>query len=299
MWSDRGGLLLHPGLPARHRGPGRRRAVAAGDAADRRTHAAGHAADVPAGGQGEPARAGLRGDAENLLPFWRGKLFVLVLLGFVATSWIITITLSAADASRPPAREPARPGLPARPRGADHGRRCCWSWAEYSCSGFSEAVGVAIPLVAVFLGLNAVVVVVGRRADLHLSPLTRSGRGPTCSPSGRPGWQIHRPRRARASRCSCWACPGFETGVSMMPLVAASGTDADAAAAARGSATPASCSPPRRADHERLSDRHQLRRPPCSIPAEEFEPGRRGQRSGPGLPGPPSTWARRSGPRTT
>ncbi|MFI1727971.1 amino acid transporter [Streptomyces acidicola] len=97
---------------------------------------------------------------ERLLTFWKGKLFVLTLLGFAATDFLITITLSAADAST---------HLVENPHLADvlHGKQMLITLILVALlgavflKGFLEAIGVAFALVAVYLTLNAVVVVTG------------------------------------------------------------------------------------------------------------------------------------------
>ncbi|MFJ9867078.1 amino acid transporter [Streptomyces sp. NPDC101165] len=97
---------------------------------------------------------------ERLLSFWKGKLFVLTLLGFAATDFLITITLSAADASTHLIENPHLTSTL-------HGQQMIITLLLVALlgavflKGFLEAIGVAVALVVVYLGLNAVVVVVG------------------------------------------------------------------------------------------------------------------------------------------
>jgi amino acid transporter len=159
---------------------------------------------------------------EDLLPFWRGKLFVLVLLGFVATSWIITITLSAADASVHLIENPFAPGFL-------HGHAVLVTvvlllvLGGVFLKGFTEAVSVAIPLVAVFLLLNAVVVVVGIYSVVTTPGALSTWVDRLTSGSGGLGGVLG--PTVTAFPLLVLGLSGFETGVSMMPLIAADGAD--------------------------------------------------------------------------
>jgi len=153
---------------------------------------------------------------ERLLSFWKGKIFVLSLLGFVATAWMVTITLSTADATAHIVENPFVPEFL-------QGQEVAITLALLALlgavflKGFKEAIGVAVLLVGVYLLLNLIIVAVGLYdsathprylADWsealftsYGNPLTMLGVALLVFPQLALGLS------------------GFETGVSMMPLV--------------------------------------------------------------------------------
>jgi hypothetical protein len=153
---------------------------------------------------------------ERLLPFWRGKLFVLVLLGFAATDFMITITLSAADATAHIVENPAVTGLL-------HGDNVPITLALVAVlgavflRGFREAIGVAVVLVGIYLALNLVVVVVAfGHVFAHPQVIGDWGAAMTRA-HGDPLMIVAFsvlvfPKLALGMS-------GFETGVAVMPLV--------------------------------------------------------------------------------
>ena len=162
---------------------------------------------------------------ERLLPQWNGKLFVLVLLGFVATDFIITITLSAADAAAHIVENPLTAHL-AREHAVGITLVLVAILAGVFLKGFKEAIGIAVVLVIAFLLLNATVIGVGL---YHIS----------VEPQHWPAWKsalfASHPNITGMVLASLLLFPklalgmsGFETGVVVMPLVAGDKSDTKA-----------------------------------------------------------------------
>jgi hypothetical protein len=153
---------------------------------------------------------------ERLLSFWKGKLFVLCLLGFVATSWVITITLSSSDATAHVVENPFWPEA-LRDERALITLVLLVVLGGVFLKGFKEAIGIAVAVVGAYLLVNLVVVAAGFY-EIATQPEVLAGwQSALFREHGSPLAMIGVsllvfPRLALG-------LSGFETGVSMMPLM--------------------------------------------------------------------------------
>jgi hypothetical protein len=167
---------------------------------------------------------------ERLLGWWQGKLFVLVLLGFVATDFIITITLSAADASAHVRENPFAPHF-LHTRQLEITLFFILALAVVFLRGFKEAIGIAVVLVLLFLSLNLVVISAGFLEIARDPQIVRNWTHALRLEHGNPLVMIGAallvfPRLALG-------LSGFETGVAVMPHVQGDATDTHANPAGR------------------------------------------------------------------
>ncbi len=171
---------------------------------------------------------------ERLLPGWRGKVFILGLIGFASTAFIVTMTLSAADAALHVTENPL----------VEH-----WlghaqvpltiallvALAVVFLRGFREAIGVAVWIAVPYLLLNLVVIARGLY-EVVLNPAYLEGWQRALTLKGDYGALavlalLSFPKLALG-------LSGFETGVTVMPLVSGAPTDpADGPPAGRIRAT--------------------------------------------------------------
>src|SRR5262249_39136848 len=152
---------------------------------------------------------------EELLPRWRGKAFVLCLLGFAATDFVITITLSAADATAHIIGNPFVPPAFAHPITLT--LLLLTLLAAVFLKGFKEAIDLAVVIVGIYLALNVVVIAVGLTEILYHPEYLPRWRDALFVEHGTPTLMMAAallvfPKLALG-------LSGFETGVAVMPLV--------------------------------------------------------------------------------
>jgi amino acid permease-like protein len=156
---------------------------------------------------------------ETLFPRWNGKLFVLILLGFATTDFVITMTLSAADAAAHFVQNPFTPEWMKSQMGIT--LLLLAILGAIFLKGFKEAIGVAVVLVSLYLALNVVITGVGLWEVLRHPHLIPDWKNALFA-------QYRSPIQMLAVSVVLFpklalGLSGFETGVALMPLV--KGTD--------------------------------------------------------------------------
>src|SRR5215203_3414551 len=170
---------------------------------------------------------------ENLLSRWKGKLFVLALLGFAATGFIITITLSAADATAHIIENPyVHDYVPQLKHPVAMTLVLIALLGAVFLKGFKEAMGLAVGIVVVYLLLNLVVIGV---SFYHIfnTPHVFSRWYQTALNADVAGFHINgNPLIMIGAALFLFpklalGLSGFETGVVVMPLVEGDKGDTD------------------------------------------------------------------------
>ena len=160
---------------------------------------------------------------ENLFPRWKGKVVVLCLLGFAATSFVITITLSAADAAAHLIENPLAPAWFRHPVPVTV--TLLLVLGAIFLKGFHDAITLAVALVAVYLALNIALIANGLQAIVEHRELLAAWKASLFQQHGHPLMMTAMalllfPKLALG-------LSGFETGVAVMPLVRGDRTDTD------------------------------------------------------------------------
>jgi hypothetical protein len=158
-----------------------------------------------------PDGLGSVGMLARMVTGWKGKLLVLVLLGFAACDFLITISLSASDAAAHLLSSSSDPWI------IPVTLTLLALLAVVFFRGFSEAVRVSVVLVTGYLGLTTVVVLRGLwrivTEDGHVAHWTSALAAAHSSP-----WAMVAVAVVVFPKLAL-GMSGFETGVSVMPLI--------------------------------------------------------------------------------
>jgi hypothetical protein len=158
---------------------------------------------------------------ENILQGWKAKIFVLVLLGFAATDFVITMTLSAADAAQHAIENPYLHPYIGEVR-MPLTVLMLALLAVVFLRGFVEAIGLAAVVAIPYISLSVIVIVRGLW-EIALHPeLLRSW---SASLRLHGDWTSLLFVSALIFPKLALGMSGFETGVSVMPLVASEAAD--------------------------------------------------------------------------